>query len=85
MVSLNIAAALASLDNQPVLFVETQYSDAGFAKKVPAPGNGLSELLDGSEEAAACERIRQLSIAELLAESIRRIHGDESIGQLFMD
>ena len=37
------------------------------------------------EEVAACKRIRQLSIAELLAESIRRIHGEESIGQLFMD
>jgi len=38
-----------------------------------------------SDRAAACSRIRQLSIAELLAESIRRIHGEESIGQLFMD
>ncbi len=38
-----------------------------------------------SNGAAACSRIRQLSIAELLAESIRRIHGEESIGQLFMD
>ena len=38
-----------------------------------------------SEAAAACTRIRQLSIAELLAESIRRINVDESIGSLFMD
>lgn len=35
--------------------------------------------------AVACDRIRQLSIAELLAESVRRIHDEESIGQLFMD
>ncbi len=36
-------------------------------------------------DAAACTRIRQLSIAELIAESIRRIHQEESIGTLFMD
>ncbi len=36
-------------------------------------------------EAAANDRIRQLSIAELLAESIRRISTEESIGSLFMD
>lgn len=53
-------------------------------------GSELDELvvtntIPLSEEASACERIRQLSIAELLAESIRRIHGEESIGQLFMD
>lgn len=38
-----------------------------------------------NERAAACSRIRQLSIAELLAESIRRISAEESIGSLFMD
>jgi ribose-phosphate pyrophosphokinase len=37
------------------------------------------------ERAAACPRIRQLSIAELIAESLRRIHEDESIGAIFMD
>ena len=35
--------------------------------------------------AQACPRIRQLSIAELIAESIRRVHEEESIGNLFMD
>ena len=35
--------------------------------------------------AAACARIRQLSIAELLAESMRRMNEEESIGSLFMD
>ncbi len=36
-------------------------------------------------EAASCSRIRQLSIAELLAESIRRISTEESLSSLFMD
>jgi len=35
--------------------------------------------------AADCDKIRQLSIAELLAESMRRISQEESIGDLFMD
>ena len=38
-----------------------------------------------SEEALACTRIRQLSVAQLLAESIRRINEEESIGSLFVD
>ncbi|MBI5919147.1 MAG: ribose-phosphate pyrophosphokinase [Nitrosomonadales bacterium] len=37
------------------------------------------------EAALACGRIRQLCIAELLAESIRRIHAEESVSSLFMD
>ncbi len=36
-------------------------------------------------EARACKRIRQLSIAELLAESMRRIAEEDSISSLFMD
>ena len=36
-------------------------------------------------EAQACKRVRQLSIAELLAESMRRIAEDDSISTLFMD
>ena len=35
--------------------------------------------------AAASGRIRQLSVAEVLAESMRRINEEESIGSLFMD
>ena len=37
------------------------------------------------DRAAACGRIRQLNVAELLAESMRRINEEESIGSLFMD
>jgi ribose-phosphate pyrophosphokinase len=37
------------------------------------------------EEAAACSKIRPLSIAGLLAESIRRINNEESVSSLFVD
>ena len=37
------------------------------------------------EDAVACSRIRQLSIAGLLAESIRRINNEESVSSLFVD
>ena len=36
-------------------------------------------------EAQACKRIRQLSVAELLAESMRRVATDDSVSSLFMD
>jgi len=38
-----------------------------------------------SEAATKCSRIRQLSIAELLAETMRRISNEESVSSLFMD
>jgi len=37
------------------------------------------------EDAARCSRIRQLSIAELLAETIRRISNEESVSSLYID
>jgi ribose-phosphate pyrophosphokinase len=36
-------------------------------------------------DAMACKRIRQLSVAELLAESMRRVATDDSVSSLFMD
>jgi ribose-phosphate pyrophosphokinase len=38
-----------------------------------------------SEAARACSRIRQLSVADLLGETIRRIHEDESVSSVYMD
>ena len=37
------------------------------------------------EAAKNCSRIRQLSIAELLAETMRRVHQGESVSSLFID
>jgi len=36
-------------------------------------------------DALKCDRIRQLSIAEMLAETMRRISNEESVSSLFMD
>ncbi len=36
-------------------------------------------------DAQACPRIRQLSIADMLAEAIRRISSEESVSSMFMD
>lgn len=38
-----------------------------------------------SESAQTCGRIRQLSVAEMLAETIRRIHMDESVSEMYID
>ncbi|UJF23939.1 ribose-phosphate pyrophosphokinase [Suttonella sp. R2A3] len=52
--------------------------------------SGLDELVVADsiplrEDAKKCEKIRVLSIAGLVAESIRRIHVEESISSLFVD
>lgn len=38
-----------------------------------------------TEEAANCSRIRQVSIATMLAETIRRIHEEESVSEMYID
>ena len=45
----------------------------------------VTDTIPLSAEARACGRIRQLSIAELLAETMRRIATDDSVSSLFMD
>lgn len=45
----------------------------------------VTDTIPLSEAAAACTQIRQLSIAELLAESMWRIATEESLSSLFMD
>ena len=45
----------------------------------------VTDTIPLNEEAQACSKIRQLSTAELLAETIRRISDDESVSSLYVD
>ena len=45
----------------------------------------VTDTIPLSEAARACPRIRQLSVAELLAETIRRIAFGESVSSLYVD
>ncbi len=85
----NAAAALKSRGASKVVAYCTHPVLSGPAVE-NIEGSALDELVVTDsiplrEAASACTRIRQLSIAELIAESVRRIHGEESIGSLFMD
>ncbi len=45
----------------------------------------VTDTIPLSESAEACDKIRQLSTAELLAETIRRISDEESVSSLYVD
>jgi ribose-phosphate pyrophosphokinase len=45
----------------------------------------VTDTIPLSEEARACKRIRQLSIAALLAETMLRISNEDSVSSLFME
>jgi ribose-phosphate pyrophosphokinase len=45
----------------------------------------VTDTIPLNEEAMACAKIRQLSAAELLAETMRRISDDESVSSLYVD
>ncbi len=45
----------------------------------------VTDTIPLGDEAKQCERIRQLSIAELLAETMQRVSNEESVSSLFMD
>ena len=45
----------------------------------------VTDTIPLSAEALKCDRIRQLTISELLAETIRRVSSEESVSSLFMD
>ncbi len=45
----------------------------------------VTDTIPLNEEAQACEKIRQLSTAELLGETMRRIADDESVSSLYVD
>ncbi len=45
----------------------------------------VTDTIPLSEEALQCDKIRTVSIAWMLAETIRRIHFEESVSSLYMD
>lgn len=45
----------------------------------------VTDTIPLNEEAQACSKIRQLSTAELLAETMRRISDEESVSSLYLD
>ena len=45
----------------------------------------VTDTIPLNEKARACDRIRQLSTAELLAETMRRISDEESVSSLYVD
>ncbi|MDX1824820.1 MAG: ribose-phosphate pyrophosphokinase, partial [Thiohalomonadales bacterium] len=45
----------------------------------------VTDTIPLSQAAKDCGRIRQLSIAELMAETMRRISNEESVSSLFVD
>ena len=45
----------------------------------------VTDTIPLSEEARNCTRVRQLSISELLAETMRRVSNEESVSSLYMD
>jgi ribose-phosphate pyrophosphokinase len=45
----------------------------------------VTDTIPLREEARNSTRIRQLSVAELMAETMRRINAEESVSSLFME
>ncbi len=45
----------------------------------------VTDTIPLNEEARACNKIRQLSVAEMLAETMRRISFEESVSSLYVD
>jgi ribose-phosphate pyrophosphokinase len=45
----------------------------------------VTDTIPLSEEAAACSKVRQLSVAQMMAETIRRMSAGESVSSLYVD
>ncbi len=45
----------------------------------------VTDTIPLSVEAASCQKIRQLSISEMLAETMRRVSNEESVSSMFID
>ncbi len=85
----NAAAALKDFGAKKVVAYCTHAVLSGNAVK-NIENSRLDELVVTDtiplrSEAVSCERIRQLSVAAMLAESMRRIAEDESLSSMFLD
>jgi len=45
----------------------------------------VTDTIPVRPDVGACDRIRVLSVAEMLAETMRRVHDEESVSSLFID
>ncbi len=45
----------------------------------------ITDTIPLKPAALACKKIRQLSLSELLAQTIRRVHDDESVSSMFLE
>ena len=45
----------------------------------------VTDSIPLGDQAQACPKVRQLSLAEMLAETVRRVSNDESVSELFVD
>jgi len=45
----------------------------------------VTDTIPLSENAQKCDRIRQLSLADMLSEAIRRVNEEESLSSMFME
>ena len=75
------AATVAAYITHPVLSgpAVSRISDSDLDEMV------VTDTIPLGEEAKNCKKIRQLSTAELLAETIRRISDEESVSSLYVD
>ena len=75
------AVSVAAYITHPVLSgpAVSRISDSDLDEMV------VTDTIPLNEEAKACSQIRQLSVAEMLAETMRRISYDESVSSLYVD
>jgi len=45
----------------------------------------VTDTIPLNQEAAKCKKVRQLTVGELMAETIRRISNEDSVSSLFED
>ena len=81
-------ALLANGANSVEVYVTHGVLSGGAVARIAASPIGMLTITDsimGTEAVRLASNIRQLSIAQLLAETVRRIHEEESVSSLYVD